>query len=440
MKLTLLAISNPITGKNFDFNTQDVTMENVKSLVGKYASICYSSKNFDEFINEPSEESVKRADNLLRDGHHSPFDQIYFTFYVDQATKITLMALNGGNFYATEEGSDRYRPMKLSNNEQQDFDFLTELYKNKIKEITPNPCKYIEKTLNKKAIENARYCMPTDMQYKNMFYTVSLRELNYLYNWAKSFKLENYDPICKYMVEDLKDFTTSLEKLGCVDTRLKDPFNRGFRFFKNKTTNPVEEFGYNYCMKYVCSIACGAQLERHKFNECHFALPKNTDDLEFYIPNFIVKDLRKKQEVESIYEKYRNRYPQGSLGTMTETGNIDKILRVLYERDCGMAQYETNDVMQKNVTKYINGLEANNFNNTIVQETMNDRFLPFASSEGKTQITENIKNLEVKKIANNEYIEILKHYQGKQYCEANGHCKNVKCGWAEGQSFATRPY
>lgn len=416
-----------IAGNRTDCTTERFTNEDLKSIVGKIASICYTDKTYDEFFAENTNKSVKRTDNLLRNGHHSPFDQVYFTLYLKNASKITFMALNGERCYSAEESSDRYRPMQLSRNEQQDFDDLTQLYLGKIKEITPNPCKYIERRAEKIALENARYCMPTDMHYKDMFYTVSLRQLNYLYNWAKDFKIEDYPRVCKNMQSDLADFTKFVEDNGLQMSTLKDHFDRGFSFFKNKM--PIQnEYGYHYTLNYPCTIACAGQMERHRFLDCHFSLPNNTDNLTFYIPDMLKNDSKRISEVQAIYDKYRERHPQGSLGVMTESANINDFVRVLYERDCAMAQYEINKVVQRNLNTYLNGLKQRN-----------QDIARLVRSAGY-QDDAHRAYLRDKQAENIECAKILEHYKNKQYCQANGHCKGASCGWDEGRDFELRRY
>lgn len=428
MQIKLVNLSIPSQQVHIEGDSKFTTQE-LQSFVGKIASICYTSKTYDEFLNEDAQKSIKRANNLLVSGHHSPYDQVFVKLYINNASKITLMAFNGGRFYATEEGSDRYRPMKLSNTEQQDFDTLTQLYLDQINKITPNPSKYVQKRAEKIALENARYCMPTDLQYKDIFYTASLRELNYMYNWAKNFDATKYPQVCKFMQPDLKDFTNFMENYGLVMPGLEDHFDRGFAFFKKQPPRP-NEFGYNYCMSYKCSIACAGQMERHRFLNCNYNLPDNTDELEFYMPPMLKDNLKKQAEVDAIYQKYKNRYPQGSLGTMTECGNITDFLRVLYERDCAMAQFEINTVVQNNLKTYIKGLDdANNDAQHIVH------YAKINADE-----SEHIKNLRKTQVANKEYIKMLEHYKDKQYCQANGHCKGDGCGWAEGMQFTMRKY
>lgn len=426
MKIELVNLSVPTLELNLDANKSKFTQEELQSFVGKIASICYTSRTYEEFWQEDFEKSLKRGQGLLKSGHHSPYDQVFAKLYISNASKITLMAFNGGRFYATEEGSDRYRPMKLSRNEQQDFDSLTQLYLSKIEELNPNPCKYIERRKEKLALENARYCMPTDIQYKDIFYTASLRELNYMYNWAKDFDTDNYPDVCKNMVNDLADFIKFMEQNGLVMSNLVDHFDRGFAFFKKQPKIP-NEFGYNYCMNYQCSIACAGQMERHRFLNCHFDV-LNSEDVEFYVPPMILDDLRKKTEVEAIYDKYRSRYPQGTVGTFTECGNIKDFLRVLYERDCAMAQLEINQTVQKNLNTYLTGL--NNTNADIKAR--------LHASKINAEKGLHIDNLRAKLVANDEYVKMLEHYQNKQYCEANGHCKDNGCGWEEGRHFSLR--
>lgn len=429
MKFKIVNLSIPSQQIDIDNNKSQFSGDEIKSFVGKIASICYTSKTYGQFWEEDDEKSLKRAEGLLKSGHHSPFDQVFVKLYISEASKITLMAFNGGRFYATEEGSDRYRPMKLSRNEQQDFDFLTQLYIEKIEDLNPNPCKYIERRKEKLALENARYCMPTDLRYKDIFYTASLRELNYMYNWALDFLQEGqtkYPDVCKNMKGDMCDFVNFMENNNLVMPGLVDHFDRGFAFFKQQPKRP-NEFGYNYCMSYDCTIACAGQMERHRFLDCNFDI-QNSENISFYVPPMILDDLRKKTEVEAIYEKYRSRYPQGTLGTMTECGNINNFLRVLYERDCAMAQLEINQTVQNNLNTYIEGLEKTN-------EDIHQRL---HESKIYAEQTPHIDNLRVKYAANREYQQMLEHYKNKQYCEANGHCKNTSCGWDEGRHFLTR--
>lgn len=416
-----------IAGKKVDCLQNGFSNEELKDIVGKIACICYTAKDYDQFFSEEQDKSIKRANNLLKNGHHSPFDQIYFTLYLSNVAKITAMAFNGERSYATEEGSDRYRPMKLSRNEQQDFDNLSALYLGRIQEITPNPCKYVQRRAEKLAFENARYCMPTDIHYKDLFYTVSLRQLNYIYHWAKDFRAEDYPAVCKNMETDLADFVKFVEDFGLLMPNLKDHFDRGFSFFRNKQPI-VDEYGYHYTLNYEASIACAGQMERHRFLDCHYTLPNDTDEIKFYIPDMIKDSPKLSDEVQAIYDKYRKRYPQGSIGVFTESAKLDDFLRVLYERDCAMAQYEINKVVQHNLSTYINGLQQSN------KDIL--KLVP----KNPQQDTAHDLYLRKKQEQNIECVKILEHYKNKQYCQANGHCKAECCGWDEGRNFELRRY
>ena len=84
-----------IAGEKVDCLQNGFSNEELKDIVGKIACICYTAKDYDQFFSEEQDKSIKRANNLLKNGHHSPFDQIYFTLYLS-INSYCLFGLSAG--------------------------------------------------------------------------------------------------------------------------------------------------------------------------------------------------------------------------------------------------------------------------------------------------------------------------------------------------------
>ena len=89
MQIKLVNLSIPSQQVHIEGDSKFTTQE-LQSFVGKIASICYTSKTYDEFLNEDAQKSIKRANNLLISGHHSPYDQVFVKLYINNGSRRVL--------------------------------------------------------------------------------------------------------------------------------------------------------------------------------------------------------------------------------------------------------------------------------------------------------------------------------------------------------------
>ena len=188
--------------------TKDGKLDKEKAYLisGRVAWICYEQKGFDFLKNEPIENSLKRAKNILYSQHHSVYEHINVTLQIKNLPKILAMVINNEKQFATTERSTRYTYVELNDydenikREDQLYNKWLDIFKIKINEKYSNV--YKKSKIKTLAQENARY-MVTVFLPTEMIYTVNLRQLNYIVSWMYNYiEKANYND---YFQKNLAD-------------------------------------------------------------------------------------------------------------------------------------------------------------------------------------------------------------------------------------------
>lgn len=334
-------------------------LEDLKRFSGAEAGICYMSKPyFDSYVSDPVK-AAKRFVTVSSTGHHSIAGHAQVSVLFEDMPKILAMYLNNLNDYETSEKSGRYTVMDgQTDKEIELYNKWREIFEKKINEVYNQPggkTLIDEKTVNKLAMENARYLLSVFMP-MTMGYTASLRQWNYIIDWAE-----------RYISSDLPNnyFFTNVKKwMGVLVSQLKEIlYVDELRDFKGlngfNMINPdekrmvVEQYGRVYNVKYDVTFAVYAHLHRHRtllFNMYFDGISR-----KFYVPK-IIRGTDLENEWLKDISSLADIVPTGTLISAEESGRLDKFFLRAMERNCGRALLETMDnafeVYDKFMTHY----------------------------------------------------------------------------------------
>ena len=176
-------------------------LENLKRFAGAEAGICYMSKSyFDSYVSDEVK-AYNRFSTVASTGHHSIAGHSQVALLFEGIPKIVAMYLNNLQDYETSEKSGRYTVMTGNSEKEQK---VYEKWCHKLNDIIFDTYgdKIDNKTRDKLAKENARYLLsvftPTTMGY-----TASIRQFNYIIDWAEKFV--NLETPNNYFYNTLKD-------------------------------------------------------------------------------------------------------------------------------------------------------------------------------------------------------------------------------------------
>lgn len=335
---------------------------------GSYASICYSDKGYDDLSND-KDKCIKIANHCIKSGHHSILDHIWITLEITNIPKIIAMKLNNIGFYNTSEKSARYV----------DFGDKYPLY-SKWKEIfkelilnSENVKPHIKddiKLVQKLALENARYMLPIDLP-TNMIYSISIRQLAYMYNvlddlilkYENNLTNENYnnefDNIVISGLKDLKEafnesFKDLIENNTILNiTRKGDSIMINKMYFGTYEVNEEESICHYddsvvgiYRNIYEGSISMLGQLQRHRTLDIYIENSTRTGELKYYVPP-IITDMNKTDEY--INDLKNAQYiPLSTIVKFIEIGTINAHESKALDRLCSRSQYEIMENIRDN--------------------------------------------------------------------------------------------
>lgn len=343
--------------------TKDGKLDKEKAYLisGRVAGICYEQNGFDFFKNEPIENSLKRAKNILYSQHHSVYEHINVTLQIKNLPKILAMVINNEKQFATTERSTRYTYVELNDydenikREDQLYNKWLDIFKIKINEKYSNV--YKKSKIRTLAQENARY-MVTVFLPTEMIYTVNLRQLNYIVSWMYNYiEKANYnDYFQKNLADAMLNFIDELNKLNLLEKDFMTNFKeRELSLFKKR--DKEEYFGDTYTTTYLSSFVALAHLHRHRTLDYEMDYTK---DLGYYIPPILRDDPLLVSEWLKDIESVQEIYPLGKLLEVTEQGKYDNFILKCKERLCTHAQIETCDITKETLYKYKQALEEKN--------------------------------------------------------------------------------
>lgn len=375
---------------------------------GHSAGICYMAYDFDTIQNEPVEKTDRRIAQTKGGGHHSVYDHTSISFYFEDIPKGLAMLLNNERMYTTSEKSARYTKMVLSEQEQVLYDKWIEIYAKQIRDTygAKYPERFNYRKITKLAQENARY-LTSVLTPTSMKYTVSYRQLNYLYGFFRDeIDRKENNTFMRLIKPAMKEFCDALDKTDYIDPSLRD--NKGRRL-SLITEAPVETYyGDVYATTYKGSYAQYAQAQRHRSLSYSIAeLPEP----EFYIPPIIRTDDDLAKEWIEDCKSLTTVLPQGMLVEITEMGTLDNFILKMKERKCGEAQLEINQQTNETLKQYLQALRDR-------KHMLSDK------NAGKVD-----NNTQLKSVQNK--IDKLEPYTKGARCVAGFKCTQP-CGFPEG--------
>ena len=314
-------------------------LENLKAFAGAEAGICYMSKPYFGSYVSDKDKAYKRFSTVASTGHHSVAGHAQVALLLEGIPKILAMYLNNLNDYETSEKSGRYTVMTgNSEAEMTVYSKWCDKFMKLIKDTYGD--KIDDRTVDKLAKENARYLLsvftPTTMGY-----TTSLRQFNYIIDWAEKFV--NSETPDNYFYNELKkyfaEFASILKSLLYVE-ELRDTKGRiGLDMIKFEETNVTNvQLGKMYNIGYKGTFAEYAQAQRHR--SLSYTMQFDGISKEFYIPEILLGDIDLMDEWLADMRSVAQYIPNGTLVFIEESGNIEKFYLKSMERNCGRAQLE----------------------------------------------------------------------------------------------------
>lgn len=321
--------------------------EEFDELGGELAGICYMPHTFDDVRSQPLDRKLARAGLVKDGGHHSVFDHEYVTLYLEDVPKMFAMLLNNERAYNTSEKSGRYTKMTTVGMQADLYTKWSKILEKLIKDRYGNEQYFDNKRIRKLALENARLFLsvytPTSLAY-----TVSFRQLNYLYAWLGKLQQDS-SPLLSPLAKTADEFCEKLEDLDLIDPDLV-AYGKARDFSIMAKRDMQEYFGDVYCTKYKGSFAQYAQAERHRSLTYQMAeLPTP----EFYIPPLVQEDDKLCEEWLTDMLQVHEFTPQGSMVQIYERGTPEAFVLKMRERLCTCAQLEICDQTQKTLQKYL---------------------------------------------------------------------------------------
>lgn len=347
MKITVLSVTRSHLDKeNPEIKNENmpVLLENLKRFAGAEAGICYMSKPyFDSYVSDELK-AEKRFVTVANTNHHSIAGHSQVGLLLEDIPKIVVMFLNNLGDYETSEKSGRYTVM-TGNTERE-----VELYEKWCKKLNQAIFdmygdKIDERTRDKLAKENARYLLsvftPTTLGY-----TTSIRQFNYIIDWAKKYS-ENNDLPDNYFFNTLKEYMAELsQKLSDLlyVKELRDPKGREFDMIEPTPYIPIKfQYGKQYTVGYWASFPEFAQGQRHRTLTNNFQFDGIS---KRYIVPEVIRGTELEPEWVEDMRSVAEYIPNGTLVYAIESGGIDKFFLKSLERNCGRAQLE---IMKQNL-------------------------------------------------------------------------------------------
>lgn len=335
MKISVIATSS---------QEQIITREQALNFGGKAAGICYMANTLQDILKEPAKKTEARIRRTLYSGHHSVYEHMYFTIYLEGIPKILAMILNNENAYVTSEKSARYTTMKTSGDEEYLYNEWIDIFKTEIK----SRYSFInDEKIAKLAKENARYLISVFTPSTNMLYTTSFRQINYILHWCEDYIDEESDNDFTIKVKEvLKDFITRLKWIYVTALTIKPKTKKLSLFDEQKVHN--EQFGECYCTTYKGSMAQLGQAQRHRT----ISYKMRFGEEEYYVPPILEGTFYEEIWLQDIAKLGKN-FPQGRLVTICERGKYEDFILKCEERLCGQAQLEIMNQTYETLNKYI---------------------------------------------------------------------------------------
>lgn len=361
MKISLISTNGGVNVNDPKYQTMSgkqkarAIVEQLVLYCGRVATKCYSPLSWDEICEQPEEKALKRAKDCLNNKHHSIYDHAELTFSMSEIPKFLLMILNNEYVYTTSEQSARWTDFSKAGNteiERELYDKWSTRIKNAILEYYGE--KITDKEAKKLAQENARYMISTFVE-TSIIHKLSLRQLNYILHYMEEFLTSDWKDKCasnkafmKVLKPYVEEFLETMSPYRIDNLVPKSP--RKLAIFNDLSGGELEDNIYDtvYRMEYVMSFAAFAHNHRHRSIRYNIYL---CDEPCFYIPK-IVREMKWEEEWKQDLMSVADVFPQGMLVGVCENGEIGDFVSKCYERCCGRAQLEIQEVTNKNLDNF----------------------------------------------------------------------------------------
>ena len=318
---------------------------------GLLAGICYMPSTFEQLKTQSQEKTLKRSDTTKKNGHHSVFEHEYITLVLTDVPKLFAMILNNQKTFVTSEKSARYTVMETKAEENILYNKWKKIFIELIQEKYKGTSYFTDKRIEKLAMENARY-MTSIYTNTTLAYTVSYRQLNYLYSWLQNLKKDTNEYITK-LIPCIDEFCQAISQLNFIDAELiNDGKSREIAFFEKYPKK--EYFGSVYSTNYKGSWASFAQAQRHRTINYEISIPYTK---EFYIPKMIKNNEKLKQMWLDDLTSIAHLHPQAELININERSFPECFVLKAKERLCTAAQLEVMEQTKQTLEKYIEQCE-----------------------------------------------------------------------------------
>ena len=344
----------------FTHEGKELDMEQIKTLCGKNAGICYmKGTEFNGKVTD-TEKAIERFNRTIRNAHHSIADHMKVEIYFKDISKMLAIILNSLQDYATSEKSGRYTEMITDDpDEKRLYNKWKTILARKIAKVHPEiPAEMTEKL----AQENARYMLSVFTRSTSMGYSTSIRQWNYIIDWCEKYlkyldnqyitghKISEFEARLRTDIVQLHAFL--VENLYIEN--LRDTKNRCFEFLGVMSGNPEHPVKYCdydrdivlntvYQVTYKASFVQIAQAQRHRTIK-YFALSDLSETpTHFFLPPILKTNTKLKTLWIKDLESIADHYPQASMIRILETGHISDFILKCEERLCGRAQWEIMD-------------------------------------------------------------------------------------------------
>lgn len=355
-KIKVDILPNHFLKINGTFNKEEAI-----KLAGVIAGVCYDKEGFNHLVNEDEEKTMRRVYMTLNNGHHSVYDHIMISFNFQNIPKILAMVLNNEHQYTTSEKSARYTRVVRSENsiiterEEKLYNKWNEIFKTKIGEYYGDIL--VNNKIEKLAQENARYLVTVFMP-TQMIYTTSLRQINYIASWMKTYISEAETLFEKKLAVYMQEFIDELTRVNVLEYGLMtNDKHRRLSLFGKELDKKEDYFGDVYYTTYNASFAELAQAHRHRTLDYQMEL---MDEPGFYIPPIIAGDKSLADEWINDMYSVKDVHPQGELVRVSEAGKYEDFILKCKERLCSCAQLEINDQTRWTLWKMKAYLEETN--------------------------------------------------------------------------------
>lgn len=344
MKIDVIATTN-------NENLKD--KESFNHLSGLLAGICYMPSSFEKLQKQSEDKILKRSEMTKQSGHHSVFEHEYITFVLTDIPKLFAMLLNNQKTFVTSEKSARYTIMETDGEENKLYTKWKGIFEKLIKEKYGDKAYFTPKRIEKLAMENARY-MTSIYTNTTMAYTVSYRQLNYLYSWLQKARQDTNEYMVK-LYPTIDEFCSKLKELNYIDEELaNDGKNRSLAFFE--TCPKQEYFGAVYSVNYNGSWASFAQAQRHRTINYEISLLPN---IKFFVPKIIRNNKELKKSWLEDLNSIKHLHPQAELININERSLPEYFILKAKERLCTAAQLEVMEQTKNILEKYIENCDDN---------------------------------------------------------------------------------